>query len=117
MAHDDAHKDSAVTAIFLLRSISQVFEIESALEDVLHFHGGKFCLSIVGTAERVVVEGLAIKGRDDEQGPVAPALCDAHITVVVDREEDVRDLGEVGQSGADLVLIGFLHEEKRHAGS
>ena len=45
---------------------------------------------------------------------MATTLSDTHITVVVDGQENVGDLGEIGKGGSDRAQVGLLHEEKRH---
>jgi hypothetical protein len=45
---------------------------------------------------------------------VATTLSDTHITVVVDGQENVCDLGEIGKGGSDRAQVRLLHEEERH---
>ena len=96
MAHDEADKDAAVAAVLLLGAVVEVNESQGPVQNLAHLAGGEVGLSVVGAAERVVVKGDAVKGRHQQQGPVATALSDTDVTVVVDGQEDVGDLGEVG---------------------
>lgn len=63
------------------------------------------------------MEGDPVENGHEEERPMATTLGDAHVTIVVDGEKNVSDLGEVGQSGADLGHVGLLHEEECHARS
>lgn len=45
---------------------------------------------------------------------MATTLSDTHITVVVDGQENVRDLGKIGESGSNRAQVRLLHEEERH---
>lgn len=46
---------------------------------------------------------------------MAAALGHADVAIIVNGEEDVCDLVEIGQSAADVSHIGLLHEEESHA--
>lgn len=117
MTHQQADKDATVAAVFLLGAILKVDESQRALENLNELLGRIVGLLVVCATERIVVEGNSVEGRDQEQRPMASAFSDAHITVVVDWEEDVGDPRKIGQSGADLSHVGLLHEEKGHARS
>jgi hypothetical protein len=116
MAHEQAHKDAAVAAVFLLRRVLKVDEAQRALQHLSHLPGGQIRLGVVGAAKGIIVEGKVVALGNEQQRPVAAALGHADVSVVVDGHEDVRDLVEVGQGVADLAHIGLLHEEERHAG-
>lgn len=63
------------------------------------------------------MKGDAVEHGYEEQRPVTAALCIADIVVVVDGEEDVGGLGEVGEGAVDGAQVGGPHEQKGHAGS
>lgn len=115
MSHQETDKDAAVAAVFLLRRILQVDKAKGPLDNLAQLARGQVRLGIVGSAERVVVEGDAVEDRHEQQRPVAAAFGHGHIAVVVDGQEDVGDLVEVGQRRPHMAHVGLLHEQKRHA--
>lgn len=48
---------------------------------------------------------------------MATTFGETDVAIVVDRQEDVRDLGEAGQRRADLAHVGLSHEEEGHTGA
>ncbi len=117
MAHEEADKDAAVAAVFLLGRVLEVDEAERAADNLAQLAAGEVRLGPVSAAEGVVVEGDAVEDGDEKQGPVGAALGVGDVAVVVDGEEDVGDLGKIGQGAADLAHVVLAHEEKGHAGA
>lgn len=115
MSHQETDKDAAVTAVFLLRRVLQVDKANGPLDNLAELARGQVRLGIVGSAERVVVKGDAVENGHEQQRPVAAALGHGHIAVVVDGQENVCDLVEVGQRRSHMAHVGLLHEQKRHA--
>lgn len=101
MSHQEADKDTAVAAVLLLRAVLEVDESQRSTENVGKLACSDIGLGVVGAAKRVVVKGHTIEGRNKKQRPVTTALSDTHITIVVDGQENVRDLGEIGESRLD----------------
>jgi len=60
------------------------------------------------------VEGHAIDNRDKEEGPVGAAFRDGGVACVIDWEEDVCCVSEVGKGTFDGQGIGGLHEHESH---
>lgn len=115
MAHQKTDKDAAVAAVFLLGRVLQVDKANGSLDNLAELARGQVPLGVVGSAERVVVEGDAVEDRHEQQRPVAAALGHGNVPVVVDGQKDVGDLVEVGQRRSHVAHVGLLHEQKRHA--
>lgn len=101
MLHNQTHKNTTITPILLLRRVIQTDKphalAKEAAKLVRYYRG----IIAVLVAEGVVVEGHAIDDRDEEQRPVRAAFGNFDVVTVVDWEEDVCYLGEVGEGLLD----------------
>ena len=97
MAHVQAHEHPAITRIVLQRRVLKVDESERFVDQFGEFLGDVVRLVLVARRHAVVVEGHAVDNRHQQEGPVRAAFGDGYAVVVVYGEEDVADVGEVGE--------------------
>ena len=116
MPHLYTHKDSAVAAVLLPRTVVQVDESQPSLQQLGKLVGCLLGLVVVGRTERIVVEGHAVDDGHKEEGPVRAAFREIDVLAVVDGEEDMGGAAEVRERRDEGEGVGGLHEHEGHAG-
>jgi hypothetical protein len=108
VTHVHADKDATVTRVVLLGGVGEVDEIDGLVDETRHLPGGVVGLGDVAGGHAVVVEGDAVDEGDEQQGPVGATFGDGDRVVVVDGQEDVGYVGEVGQGVLEKARVNLV---------
>lgn len=97
MLHKQTHINPTIAPVLLLRRIVQLYKPQPHTKEGLHLLADFVGFFFVVGHEAVVVEGYAVDDGDEEEGPVGAGFGDIGVAAVVDGEEDVGYVGEIGE--------------------